>query len=76
MLPTAVFALLVDIVLKDRQIVHNVHHRSILIRDHRVVLVVVQTDIMIVFLKIKEEPVNNSFQQMKQFRRNKTFKLF
>ena len=51
--PTAVFALLVDIVMKDRQIVHNVHHRSILIRDHRVVRVVVQTDIMIIFFFLK-----------------------
>ena len=56
MLGTAVFALLVDIVQKDHQIAHNALRRNILIPDHRVVLVAVQTDIMIIFLKSKEEP--------------------
>jgi hypothetical protein len=47
----AVFALLVDIVQKDHQIAHNAHRRNILIRDHRVVLVAVQTDIIIKYFK-------------------------
>ena len=57
MLPSAVFALQVDIVQKDHQIVHSVHRQSFLLRDHQVVRVAVQTDIMILFL-VKKSQVN------------------
>ena len=49
MLPSAVFVLLVNIVWKARQIVHNAHPRSIPFQARQVVEVVVLTETNLLF---------------------------